>query len=552
MKRYRGLFIILALLPGFALFPPNLHSLVFPDDEARGDSAMAERYALWSKNLIDGGYWAEAVSALERASDFADVSSDISYLLALSRFHENKPRGTVLGALEKALALGRWNIYSAEDALLLKAETFIALRLYSEALAELSKTSRSPREAELTLKALAASRQQREFRRYLTASLDRYPRDSALARVVFTFFKNEDAAGRNPNNEDVQLLELVIRRLPVLLLNDAELAWMAAPFIRDIAEARRQVSAYRAVNNPLPASLPVALKLGVIGEETALEELFSFNTGGAAGSGTAAEPMRLDITLLGEVWELLRKEEAKALFRRNLSSYSGVIIEDADRDGIPETSAEYKRGMLVLSCHDPVQDGIPELTVFFEAGDPRRASYYIPPENDDSAFSPMNKGSRKIASVLWERYPAVEEVELDGARYIPRPLNFYFSPVKFVELWGSALLFPRLDHLNPPLTRRVMVSQSLRVERPSLEFSGGTELVELNQGIPVRAREFVGDLMVSETDFLRGRPLMQRLDLNLDGRMETFRHFKRSYRPVELEELWDYDRDIDYTLTNEE
>jgi hypothetical protein len=87
------------------------------------------------------------------------------------------------------------------------------------------------------------------------------------------------------------------------------------------------------------------------------------------------------------------------------------------------------------------------------------------------------------------------------------------------------------------------------VERPSLEFSGGIESVELNAGIPVRAREYVGGLMVSETEFLRGRPQLQRLDLNFDGKMDTVRFFKHSYRAVELEELWDYDRNIDEART---
>jgi hypothetical protein len=48
--------------------------------------------------------------------------------------------------------------------------------------------------------------------------------------------------------------------------------------------------------------------------------------------------------------------------------------------------------------------------------------------------------------------------------------------------------------------------------------------------------------MVSETEFLRGRPQLQRVDLDFDGRMDTFRFFRRPYRPMEIEDLWDYDR----------
>jgi hypothetical protein len=34
--------------------------------------------------------------------------------------------------------------------------------------------------------------------------------------------------------------------------------------------------------------------------------------------------------------------------------------------------------------------------------------------------------------------------------------------------------------------------------------------------------------------------------------METFRRFSRNYRALEIEELWDYDREFDYTVEMEE
>ena len=517
----------LVFLLFWAALPSYPQSDLFP---AARDAAVAGRYAQWAKTAIDEGRWKEALAALERASDFADVSSDISYLLALARSHEDIPRAAVLEALNMAFSTDNWVLCREEDARLLRIENLIAIRAYQEALSELSRVSKGPKEATLTLRILAASRPA-DFRSFMKETLDRYPRECEPVRLFLAFLKNMDAAGTNPGSEDLELLEFIIRRLPLLTPDDAELAWMAAPFIRDTEEAKRLVMAYRAANVPRVESLPAALKLGVISEETALEELFA----------PAALP--LGIALLEEVWALLRREELRAQFRRNLSVYSGVLIEDADRDGIPETYAEYFEGMLTKSTYNKVQDGISELTVFFEAGVAQRALALIPPEGGASGVS-----SRKEARVQWERYPAVLEVELEGAVFIPRPLDLHFSPVLFTELWGSGLLFPRRDAISPPLTRRALVSQSLRVERPSLEFRGGIEVVELNQGIPVRAREYVGDMMVSETDFLRGRPLFQRVDLDFDGRMETARRFSRNYRDMEIEELWDYDREFDYII----
>ena len=549
------LLFFVAVLPAFPL-----DSNLSDDSAGRGDAAAAARYALWAKNAMDRGQWEEALAGLERARDFADVSSDISYLLALARSHENKARGTVLEALNAALVVDRWNLYTSGAARLLKAENLIALRAHAEALAELSGVGKSAGEALLTLKALSG--RPMEFRRFLTDTLDRYPRETGPVRVFLNFLSNEDSRGSNPSKDDLELLELIIRRLPALLLKDPELAWMTAPFVRDIAEAKRLVEAYRAVNTPVASSLPIALKLGVIDDNTALEELFgssgrpatetSFSgtsSAGAISTGTSsAGTGSVDIFLLGEIWGLLRQEEARAAFRRNLKAYTGVITEDSDRDGIPEVSVEYREGMPVQYSFDEIQDGDPDLIVYFEAGDPVRALVLIPPEGRGAAE--LYKGNRKWATIRWEQYPAVLEAALDGAIYIPRPLDLYFAPVRFTGLWGSGVLFPQRDPLSPPLTRRVLVFQALRVERPSLEFNGGKEVVELNQGIPVRAREYSGDLMVSETEFLRGRPLLQRVDLDLDGRVDTVRHFRRIYRPVELEDLLDYDRDIDYTVDN--
>jgi len=374
----------------------------------------------------------------------------------------------------------------------------------------------------------------------MTYSLDRYPRECGPVRVFFDYLKREDAAGRNPGKDELAQLELIIRRLPALILKDPQLAWIAAPFMRDSDEAKRLVMAYRAIHTPEPASLPAALKLGVIDEETALEELFPSS--------------RLDKNLVSEIWDSLRREEAKAIFRRNLSAYSGVFIEDADRDGIPEISVEYAGGMLKSYTYDADQDCIPELTVYFEAGDPRQALVFVPPGNSGPERFKTGVLPREV-NIRWERYPAVLDAELNGTRFIPRPFDFHYSPLKFAEMWANGLLYPNRDPLSPPLTLKSLVMNALQAERPSLEFSGGKEVVELAGGIPIRAREYVpspgstGYLQVSETEFVRGRPQIQRVDLNFDGRIDTVRRFKKTYRPVEIEELWDYDRNIDYVTS---
>jgi len=132
-------------------------------------------------------------------------------------------------------------------------------------------------------------------------------------------------------------------------------------------------------------------------------------------------------------------------------------------------------------------------------------------------------------------------------RFIPRPFDFYYSPFTFTDI-GSGLLFPQFDPLAMPLTRRFLVFSVHRIERASREFHTGTEVIELIDGIPINAVELVGDRVVAQTEFEQGIPVLQWVDLNFDGRRDTLRRFRIPDDDVELEDLWDYARDIESSV----
>jgi tetratricopeptide (TPR) repeat protein len=500
------------------------------DDEA-GDPAVAERYVQWAEQAIQGGHWAEAAAALERAADFADVSSDISYLLALARSRQGRPRGAVLEAARRALEADRWRRYDPEAARLLEAETLIALRAFPQALRSLAAVPESADAAVLRLRALLGLPDIPAFRGAMSLALERYPRDPRPVRVLFTY-----GAEKLPRGNERDLVSLALRRLPLLLEAEPELAYLAVPFIRDTGKARRLVAAYRAGGlvssfrpaSPAAASLPVALGLGLIGEEEATAEFFSPPGGSPA----------LDKALLRTLWGLLRTDAARDGFRRNLLGFSGVIVEDRDKDGYIEERTRYRDGMITAYSHDADQDGLPETEITFIAGLPFRGEVVVLPESSPGTFVyPVDDGDRLKARVSWERYPAVLEVELDGIRYIPRPLEFSFAPVRLGDLLGGegGLPCPEGDPHTPRLSQRSLVSFALLLERPGRD--GAVEQVELDRGVPRRAREYLDGRLVSVTDFLLGRPVLQTVDLDLDGRMETRRRFPPDVKAFTQEDL---------------
>jgi tetratricopeptide (TPR) repeat protein len=515
IRSFPAVFVLL----GAAAFAQTTVPFPPPDTEA------ADKYAAWAKTAMDEGRWPEALAGLERAADFADVSSDLSWLLALARSHFNEPRGAVLEALRKAAAVNQWRWYNPAGALFMEAELLIELRFFSNALEVLSFLPEDARTMRLRLLALKNYGRYEEFLGDMERALNRYPRDAGIARVYLEYLAKEylyreDLRNRNPGKRELELFNLILKRLPFLLDEDPELAWMAAPFAPDREDARRLAASYRAPGGAAPASLPIALRLGGIDEALAVEELFAPPEAGG---------LSLDRILITGVWDELRTPESRALFRRNLSGYSGVIIEDGDRDGIPESWAGYEDGRIVSCAFDVNQDGFRESEVYFEAGEPRRAEWAAASDSSPS-YWPLSGEAVQRISVQWERYPAVLETEQSGIRYIPRPGDFFFAPLRFAELPGpspgTGLLYPERDPAAA-ITRRALVSFALRVERPSREFPGAVERVDLEGGIPVRAWEYLEGRVVSVTDFFKGLPVTQFVDLNLDGHMETFRFFKR-------------------------
>jgi hypothetical protein len=521
-----------------------------------GDSAVAEKYLLWVEDVIGAGNWSHAHAALERAADFSDVSSDISYLLALARSHENESRRLVLHALERAIAVGKWKHYTPAQARLMQADQLIALRRYSAAIdaleayrtvagASAEATVSGDADAALlrliALKGLGNSfteprpRSLRmpvpaEFRRRMLETLDKYPRDPRPLHVLFTYYSE-----REPVRDDTPLIEIALKRLPFLLESDQELAWMAASFINDTAEARRLVSAYRAGSlksrqdagfRPSPGSIVPALNLGLIDDTAAIDELFSKTI--------------LDKDLILNVGGLLRNEEGRNYLAVKLHAFTGEITENEDRDSYPESRAVYYQGGLREYYFDADQDGITDLYVAFITGTPQHVELAAMPTASLPLAPTSNGNGRDQALVTWERYPFVQRTELNNEIWLPPPGGFPFAPIVFEEIGGSntyaGLMFPRVNPLGSGLNRRMLAYYAVSVQHPSAEFPGGVEQVFFNKGIPIRAEVTRNGLTVSITEYENGYPVTQWLDMDMDGRMETVRNFdRRGLRSLETD-----------------
>jgi hypothetical protein len=523
-RRHEGIIRFYLFIPNFIFVSLCLCVNIYAQSAgAWGDGEAAQRYVQWAQVAIAEDRWGEALTGLERAADFASVSSDISYLLALARYHEGGRRAGILESLDRAVDINRWVNYKAEQARLLKAEQFIGMYDYTGALAVLEQIGESADSTMLRLQALKGLAEGgatggatsaidlislAKFRSLTLSALDRYPRDPRPLRIFFEYARNRK---QRPLAEDANLLELAIKRLPFLLEADKELAWMAAPFMRDTEAARRLVASYRAQANwPHPRSIAAALNLGLIDDKYAVEELFH-------GFAVNERPV-LDKDLIEEISELLRSEEGRELFTQKLLSFSGIITNGED-GGYSESRAFYQTGVIVEIIFDFNRDGVTDLIVSFGTDSVplharRRVSGVLPP-----------------AVVQWERYPSIRQVTLSGETFLFRPADFQYAPVHFISLGGSkahaGLDYPVPERQNTDLTRRTLVSFCESILRPSAEFDGALERIFLEQGIARKAVETMDGKQVSITEFEKGAPVVQYVDIDLDGRMETIRRFRK-------------------------
>lgn len=510
----------------------------------------ARQYFLWALQEYNDGRIAEAGGALERASDFIDELSDISFLRALVDERENKGRREVLKNIERAIAVSGWMYFTEVRARHMAAEYLIALRYYRDALAQLARVPDNADSAILKLTALkgiafhsaadddsvmrTSAHNKAEFRRFILETMDRYPRDPRVLRIFFDYANSQIGSGEDAliSDADYFLLEMGLKQLPLVVEADPELAWMASPFIRDRENARRLVAAYRAgslspVRNenfrPHPESIACALGLSLISGAQAIEELF--------------EAEIIDRNLIEALSGLMAAEDSRFEFMRRLLSFTGVITVDDNRDGIPEGKVHYYDGALQDYYLDEDQDGITDLHISFINGIPQCA--VLLPELKGPAGTIPVTGQ---ALIQWEKYPFVDQLKADGLVYIFCPMEFQYAPVRWAELSGtddySGLLFPCPEYSSgtalPPgssgirLNRRILDFYALQIQRPSLEFEGAVEIIDMELGIPWRATEILNGQPVSITEFVNGRPVLQQVDLDKDSRMETLRSFRNA------------------------
>jgi len=513
------------------------------------DADAAHQYVVWIRQALDEGRLEDASAAIVRALDFSNVNSDISYLAAYVGLRLGDARPAIVAHLDKAIDVNRWAYYNENEALVLKAEQLVNMQRYSSALAALEQVKEGDVSADAAMMRLKAFRglalnslsatEIAVFQSFALSTMNRFSRDPRPAVVYLEYLNfirkynsrlNLELSASSLGSSDQQVLDLILRRLPILVEIDPNLAWMAVPYMRSLEDARRYTAGYRAGGflanasgfTPSPRSIPLALNLGLIGDNQAIEELFS-------------NPLSIiDFNVLNDTFDMLRSEEGRDEFTRTLLNFTGFIITYDSHNGLIESAATIKEGVVRCLIIDKNHELYLDLQFDFNSnGIPTSATVSV-------------SGNNTQADVTWERYPFVMRVKLPHEDFAFRAADFNYTPLSFITLGGSrtrpGMSFPVLSNQHE-LSRRSLVSFCASIDRPSVEFEGATERIILEGGIPQQAVEVLGTNIVSITEFEGGLPVIQYIDLDLDGRMETIRRFHRpgpNYPWPDTDERFEY------------
>jgi hypothetical protein len=474
---------------------------------AYGQGASAgEGYASVARALFDEarqasglGDWETAASCLDAAVSQDPGDADILYLGALAAVKRGLPFALALGGLDAALETGRFTYYSRRDASVLKAELLVRERRWGEALDALgapgADTTADSAYRLVRARALAGMGDARAFSAEIGEDLRRFPEESAFARLFIA------KAGKVPSSVQLRALgETIVGRLPRYAETDSELPVLAAPLLPDLQARRDAVLAYRAGGGKSAAATLRALEYGVIDESAASAELLSGSYPVALGD-------------LVSLMALAGSPAGRDAVFSALSAWSGTILVDADSDDVFEGRFTLSKGLVTAWSSDSRQEGIVDRQATFAEGLPQGIR--------------LSRGDIEI-DVAYTTYPAVSSVSFvamgERRSYAFGPEAFAFAPLAMRPFAGSgksAIYVPYPVDIPDP-SEGSCLAAALSVEKSS---GDSREVTMLEKGVPVSSTVYKGDAVYSRRSYENGRPVLERVDADGDGRFETERGF---------------------------
>lgn len=463
------------------------------------NSAAALRSLERAIGLLSQSRWEQASFEARLGSTYDPMLADFPYIESLSLASSGAPRADILERVEYALADNFfWRSYDRREAVRLCAMLYAQTCRYTDALA-LVDTLKNDSCADadyIRLFSLYGLGRLDEARNLVEQSLDRWPFDSRFAKA---FLQSESV--QKPDRKTVVLAEKILARLYIWEEQDREILLSAVPFEPVPAARERLIRMYRNMENldveissiSRVTAAVLALEYGLISEAQAVDEVLSVKHEGIPRE----QLFRLIPLVVGS--------DIRKVLLKSIESFDGILVHDANGDGIFDSRIRYRMGRPVFAEFDDNQNGYPDLSVTAELGDPTIIT--IPDEDTE---------------VTYDTYPAVRQVRKENRVYTLRPKTLFWAPVAWERETATGVFYylkraPGTD----PLTQSMLIAASLYYSEPIEGVANGVRRCVLENSSLVLSEERINGLAYSRTTYQAGKPVLTLRDSDEDGYFET-------------------------------
>ncbi|HSV56982.1 MAG TPA: hypothetical protein VLH39_07760, partial [Magnetospirillaceae bacterium] len=462
-----------------------------PDARRSASQAALEQAA----RAADAGDYEGSLVAAEAARNLDPENADARYLIAVSSLRTGLPVGGPEGELRIALHTGRFRRYTSDDAARLLASILLQTRRYQEALRLASRPSlvMDSDAHNLRIRALRFLGDTEGFLDAVDDGLNRFPSDARIARELLEF------AARTPRTQAIAARVLRVEgRLGFYRYLDPGILILLAPFRASVETRRDTVLEYLAPGRRSPRAVVLALELGILADEAAVTDFFSFS--------------RLSWEELSAFRAAIGTQAGRDAFSAAFSRFTGELGHDSEGDGHFEVRTSYRDGEVGSWSLDFDQDGSPELALVFRDGLPGSGRMEL-------------HGAEAIFE--YAEYPYLSRVryhtETFVREYLFAPDVLPFPAVEIYAGPGRAAgegFLPRRSGAPFPSETTSAAAAYRVTERPAAAAQAVRETY-LARGVPLGTRVLTADGRSGIVSYRAGRPVLELADMDGDGIYES-------------------------------
>jgi len=468
---------------------------------------LAENYLMGNDN--NG-----ALRQAELGLSYDENISDLIYVKAAALSRKGEKKADVLPVIKLAFEKDNWVGYNKNGARLLYADLLCDTGDYTESLKYLdAEPFIYSADAEfIRIKdyyRMGTDDSIEQARLKINAARRIYPKDERFPNIFFLFeelylaineiFNDEPAI---ENNALVQTIaESYIAKLPDYENKNIEMELLSAFF----AQGEQQQRLVKSIDAKLKESHPLMAVLGVKTGLYTADKAFDYFVSASKGN--------ISLITFEYLMKSINTDEIFEKVAEYFANFEGAVFIDVNYDLQNELEIDYETGRPRYIKLDSNTDGNLEIYCNCDFGVP------------ESVFLMNNQ-----VEYVYDKYPAVAKVHWpetnETVNYLYEDYIYYpfemakepflaFMGLDFYVPVAGSFTYPDLNDMN----------KAASYEMPGTERDNSRVVYTMNQGIPVYAKFYEGDVQYAYCNFETGFPFYRYADYDNDGYFETAEMF---------------------------